>query len=1191
MLHDAGLATEIWGNGKHETLDTSIMKEEKDAKVEIYDYAAKFGLVPRFSVGTTRSSRLRKKSPKLVEVTISMPEQDILVAGSSRSEYMAEVAAAIKFKQEAEKYQAKKGANLVVVKDSSSLSTSNARSFFEFYKLHNRSAKLTLQSKTSSKSTTCQAMLDGMPIGEQAEMTSRKKAEDVAYLIAALHITKQNPKLLSKFLRNLSKNNGQFIGPMHPVDMNMDEESIQLMRQTLVEARKAGLKDGEDELESEEEFDDTRASYRSRVLTEAEKEYLSKALLERYEAYQSRDDLEPLRKAKSELPMNQYRSQVLDIVANNMYCIIIGATGSGKTTQVPQIVLDDYTANGRGGACNVICTQPRKIAATSIAKRVADERAEVIQDSVGYHVRGNVRIPRAGGSINYCTTGILLQQLRRMPDEIFDSTSHIIIDEVHERDILIDFLMLVLKKTVSERISLGKSVPKVVLMSATIDSEMFSNYFSTVPPSQGQIDQTQMEIDCPTLSVPGRTFPVQERYMETILETLNAEHGSSKLRAMSNDEPTQLYFDAEKAFSKANPGKAGTDGFVREQSEEPVIEWKREKIASADGGSVNTEIEDALVPIGLVATTVAHIAQTTKEGAILVFLPGYEEIKKVKVMLVEQRILGLNLDENPAYRLFTLHSSIAEDQIEVFNPSPPGCRKIILATNIAETSVTIPDVQYVVDTGKIREKRYDQVRRITKLQCTWISKSNAKQRAGRAGRVQDGHYYALYPRSRYDSLRAIGLPELLRSDLSETCLDVKAQKFQAPIREFLAEAIEPPPPAAVDVAVENLKDLACLTEDEKLTALGRLLASLPIHPALGKMIVLGVIFRCLDAMIILGAGAEERSLFAVPPTRRSEASAAKKSFMRGGESDHVAFVHAFRELRYLREKRGQNAMWDFAQRNYLHYGAFRSIEGTAQQIETLLVERGLIPPTLPNRRVDQQYGDPALNANSSRVSIIKALAVAGLYPNIAVLTGGQLHRTAGEKNILMHPGSVNAPARKTTEKANPPPKAHTLYTYGALAKANDGKSMFIRDTTRITPLMACLFGGYLFAPFHGRIIEMDDWLPFYVKSNDWSAIKTIMEFRKGLERMQTDAFRDLSSRKSLAEHPVRSVFAQSLLGILESDARVATTNENTWDRVLGDWKDGKENKSAPSPRKFAPPKVDSYRPGMDKNSRKEAAWW
>ncbi|MCJ1320586.1 hypothetical protein MMC15_005926 [Xylographa vitiligo] len=1142
-LHKDGTMKELFGASREKEIDKETLKEERDAKLDIYNYAARYGCVPQISmkkltVGPLRLRRRNQKSSskKAVEVTVELPEQNIKVSGQGQNLVTAEIAAAIKFKQEAEKYHAQQGTDSLVIKDFTALNVDNARSFFEFYKINDAGIRIDVEITTRDEyksfggsSIEATILVDDKAIGQPVLMSTKKKAEDLAYLTAAIELTKKDPTVLPQFLKALRSGNGEILRPVKPVDMSIDDDCILLMRDTLLNARRLGLTDEQEELQSEAEATETkrRGFRRPLGLVEAEKRSIQ---LERlYREYLQNPDLVELRKKREELPMNQFRAKVLDIVSNNTYSIIIGATGSGKTTQVPQIILEQAIRDHKAGRCNIICTQPRRIAATSVARRVADERAERLQDTVGYHVRFDAKLPQVGGSMTYCTTGILLQQLQHSPDEVLDSTSHLIIDEVHERDMQIDFLLIILKKLMTRRIQDGKPTPKVVLMSATMDADLFASYFKNTD-SEGTIS------GCPTLSVPGRTFPVKEQHLEHILTTLDKEYGSSQLQVMYSDIATRDYFQVEKIYAKENPLKASASVDIdAEEEEESIIDWKRARVLSSDGEVVvSNERDDALVPVGLVATTIAHIARTTEEGAILVFLPGLEEMVKVDGLLRNGGLLGTDFGDKSKYKMYMLHSSIAAGQTEVFDAVPTGCRKIILGTNIAETSITIPDVQYVVDTGKLRERQYDQLRRITKLQCTWISKSNSKQRAGRAGRVQNGHYYALFSKQRYELLRAIGLPELLRADLQETCLDVKAQAFNTPIREFLAEAIEPPAPSAVNSAVLNLQALDALTEEEKLTSLGRLLASLPVHPALGKMIVLGVIFRCLDPMLLLGAAAEERNLFLSPLGRRIEAAAAKESFVQGSGSDHIAFLNAFREMRQIRETGGPSALWDHANRNFLHQGAFRSIDSTAKQIEEILVDAKLIPYTPLHARRNYEYGDPALNENSSKVHVVKALALAGLHPNLAVATGGRVLRTRGEKATIVHPSSVNANKGERDSL-----RYGTLLSYSAMAKSNDGRSLFLKDTTESTPLIATLFGGHLQALQHSnRILEVDEWLPFYVKSDDRRAVKTIVEFRKALERLLTGAFGDLSSKRFLAEDPVRESFAKGLVEVLGRDIRL-----------------------------------------------------
>ena len=1139
-----------------EMLDQQTLKDEKDAKLDIYNYAAKYGYVPNISVQTHQPPRLlarrrgrygkAKGNSNVIEVTVELPEQNISVSGYGANLAAAEIAASIKFKQEAERYHAEQGTSSLIIKDSTALSVDNARSFFDFYKILNPRAQVNIditQSKVpGSQGSAFEAvtLVDGHATGKAVLMNTKKKAEDLAYLTAAVSLAGKEPDLLPQFLKAHRSSTGEILMPVNPIDMPVDEDCVLLMRDTLLNARRLGLSDKQEELQSERDMSETRTSRYRPTLGHVATERRSIELERNYRDYLQRPDLEQLRTKRESLPMNQNRAKVLDIVNNHTYSIIIGATGSGKTTQVPQILMEQAITSNKGAECNIICTQPRRIAATSVARRVAEERAEQLQQSIGYHVRFDAKLPQVGGSVLYCTTGILLQQLQHCPDEVLDATSHLIVDEVHERDMQIDFLLIILKKVMARRIKERKSVPKVVLMSATMDSDLFASYFKNFN-AKGEVST------CPTLSVPGRTFPVKEEHLETLLATLDREYGKSQLRAMYNDVATQDYFDVERSYAKDNPSKTTHTSFVPEKEDaESIIDWKRQHITTADGEIVlSNDKNDGLIPLGLVATTIAHIARTTQEGAILVFLPGLDEMVKVDEMLKKENILGVDFRDESKFKFFMLHSSIPDMQKDVFNPVDDGCRKVILGTNIAETSVTIPDVQHVVDSGKLREKRYDQLSRITKLQCTWISKSNSKQRAGRAGRVQNGHYYALFSKERYESFRAIGLPELLRSDLQETCLDVKAQKFNTPIREFLAEALEPPAPEAVNSAVINLQSLAALTDDESLTALGRLLAVLPVHPALGKMIILGVIFRCLDPMILIGAAAEERKIFMNPIGAKREARNAKTSFVHGSSSDHLAFLNAFRQWRKLRATGSTRATWEFANTNFLHQSAIGSIDGTAKQIEAILIDAKLIPQTPSSSRQDYQYGNALLNENSSNPAVIKALVLAGVHPNLALRTGGRVFRTPGEKSTIVHPSSVN-----TAGNDDKPQKFGQLLAYSTLAKSNDGRSLYLRDTSEITPLMVTLFGGRLQNNRHNpQVLELDGWLPFYVKSQDRRAPKTIVEFRKAMERVMTGAFRDLENKRFLAEDPVREVFADGLVEVLNRDVRANQENRR-WGRHI-----------------------------------------
>ena len=1152
-FHEQGILGEILDkdSGTNQVNKASMKKqraEEADAIMDIYNYAARFDAVPKISTKIQSRNAGRNRFKKYVEMTVELPEQGIRVESQSKNVTDAEIQVAKLFREEAEKYQKKHGGDTIVVKDSGALTTDNASKFMDFYKIVRRGVDIQAETTKSRGLCRVQLRINGEDIGEPIEMEARKKAEEIASLTAAIVLKKREPELYPRFLRALQKGNGQILKPVTPIDMYVDEECSLVMRETLLGARRAGLPDVVHDIKSQVDLSDSRKGGYRRSLEAHEAQQRDEDLVKKMNNFLQDPNLADLRTKKAELPMNHYRAQVLNLVNNNVYSIIVGATGSGKTTQVPQILLEDAISKGNGSSCNIVCTQPRRIAAVSVAKRVAVERAENLQDCIGYHVRFDAKLPQIGGTVTYCTTGILQQQLQHFPDEVLDNVSHLVIDEVHERDMLIDFLLILLKKNIMRRKALGKSNPQVVLMSATMDTELFASYFQNDIPGKGTID-------CPALSVPGRTYPVKERYLDEILTDISATDSPSQSTAMHADPSTQAYLDVETRFRKENPMTGSLESAEGPSKDISLIDWKRERNSIVDGAAVDplTEKENGLVPFGLVACTIAHIVKTSQEGAILVFLPGLAEIIKVQETLTSQNF-GPDFNDEAKFKICLLHSSLPAGQNTVFDPVPEGCRKIILSTNIAETSVTIPDVQYVVDTGKLREKQYDQTRRISQLLCTWISKSNAKQRAGRAGRVQHGNYYALYTKERYEKLRAIGLPELLRVDLQEICLKVKAQALQAPIRQFLAEAIEPPDPKAVDSSIIKLQALDALTDDsEALTPLGRLLSSLPVHPSLGKMIVLGIIFRCLEPMIVLGAVSTERSFFLNPVDARDEAARAKISFVQGSfvegrGSDHIAILNAFRELRRIRAVSGDHFLKHFAHQKFLHFSAFKTIEATVLQIESILVEARLIPKSPYLGRGTTPYGGHSLNENSQKIPLIKALALAGFHPNLAINNGGLSFRTVGEKACIVHPHSINNTKWNREKVAR-----NTLYVYSSMARSNDGRSIFLRETTETTPLMVSLFGGSLKQhEERNNIVELDGWLPFYVTSPDRRSAKILVEFRKGLERLLAVAFSELgnlSSRKVglgepsqqenyLAEEESRNLFAQGLVEVLDHDARV-----------------------------------------------------
>ncbi|KAF2714791.1 P-loop containing nucleoside triphosphate hydrolase protein [Pleomassaria siparia CBS 279.74] len=1078
-------------------LSLKELDELERLRIDVYNYCAKFLATPEY---------VRVGSRKNATVHIDFPEQDIHVKATGRLEN-ADLQACAAFIEAANKVPDIS----TPPEEALSLDVSNADEFVRFYARQKRLSKYEDKSEELRGGFKSQIYCEDVPVGEVVHARRKRDAVPLAYLTAAVSLVQKEPSTLRDFRLAARGNDGKVLLALRPIDFqivplmlnDLEKSSRRFLTSASAQARRPSL---------EERI--WTNPHQSRSSSTENSDLRNAELLKRHEAFLTDPLLEKVRSLKASLPMNQYRDGVLKLVNNNTFSIIVGATGSGKTTQVPQIILEDAIVGNRAASVNIICTQPRRIAAKAVATRVASERNETLMNTVGYHVKGENRTSGKPGHVTFCTTGILLKQLQSDADHVMDSTSHIIIDEVHERDLLIDFLMTTLKKLIEERQKANKRVPNVVLMSATMDTELFSSYFQ-------QKDSNGKLKSCPSISVPGRTFPVKEKYLQTILEEFKQTYSKEDLQILE-DKDTRDYLSDEVA--------AGHSTSVMS-----IQQGARNDLA--------TDMKDAIVPVRLVAATIAHICRTTTEGAILAFLPGLPELLSTQKLLLENP-LGVNFSDTSKFRIFLLHSSLKENQDEVFDSLPSGTRKIVISTNIAETSITIPDVQHVVDSGKLRENRYNQLAQITKLQCVWVSKSNMRQRAGRAGRVQNGNYYALYSSSRYDSLDTIGLPEMLRSDLIQVCLDVRAHSNHN-IGEFLAASIQPPNPIAVDASVQDLKDIEALTGQEDITPLGRLLASLPVHPSLGKMIVLGVIFRCLDPLLILGASANERSLFIRPPGSYDQADRAKEAFGQGLFSDPLTTINAFREARHHIVSSGvsrDGRIPHFFTENFLHFGAFNAIDRTMREIEKLLETVGVIPATpQTDRTVPHQCGHASLNRNSGNGSLIRALVLAGHRGNIAINTGNSAGFATQKENFaLIHRSSLNSfigdkRSRRSIEKMKQVPVPPIL-SFG-VRSLNDQNDITLRDTSLVSPLISTLFGGEL--RIDGNLVTVGDRLKFYAKSDGSHRSGVILkQFRRGLDTLLSNALSDLAKQKTLTDDPIRDLFANDVAWIIEHDFAV-----------------------------------------------------
>ena len=338
--------------------------------------------------------------------------------------------------------------------------------------------------------------------------------------------------------------------------------------------------------------------------------------------------------------VNFSRSQILKELDENQALVIKGDTGCGKTTQVPQFIIDHFASRGRGSDCSMIVTQPRRISAISLAERIAYERGEKLGDVVGYQVRLQQSVPPQNGAILFCTTGVLLKKLQS--NLALVGCSHVIIDEAHERSVQTDMLLVLLKRAMQKNPSL-----KVIVMSATINADLFQEY-----------------LGCNAVEVPGRLFPVKMNFLEDIYKI-----GILKNKKVSNSE----------------------------EEEGPIIDCDQ------------------------ITDLIRYISGNKPPGAILCFLPGWGHIQRVQLNLEQYSQSKLNI--------IPLHSKIPYlTQSTIFKPSSDGVRKVILATDIAETGITVPDVVYVIDSACHKEVRWHESRGLSSINVHWISKANLNQR-------------------------------------------------------------------------------------------------------------------------------------------------------------------------------------------------------------------------------------------------------------------------------------------------------------------------------------------------------------------------------------------------------------------------------------------------------------------------------
>lgn len=753
-----------------------------------------------------------------------------------------------------------------------------------------------------------------------------------------------------------------------------------------------------------------------------------------------------LQAEREQLPVFLHRHRIVEALQRHPVVVVAGETGSGKSTQIPQFILEEMLTGGKAAQpCNIVVTQPRRISAMSLAWRVSQELG--CEDGPGSRASlcgYQIRMENLSGEwtrLLYCTTGVLLRKLQQ--DRHLNSLTHIIVDEVHERSVQSDFLLTILKDVVMKRSDL-----QLILMSATADCDKFSKYFNR----------------CPIVTIPGRTFPVEVFHLEDIVE----QTGYSLEK---DSEYSQRILEEEEEVSISVTQKGGK---TLQHQEVIVKDSSSGWDLGADLDNFSSRTKHVLqymnpykINIDLLVDLLNFLDKSPQfaevDGAILVFLPGLAQIQQVYDMLSsDQRFRDKN-----RYRIVPLHSTLSsKDQAAAFTVPPAGVRKIVLSTNIAETGVTIPDVVFVIDTGKTKENKYHESSQMSSLVETFVSKASALQRQGRAGRVRNGFCFRLYPQYRFYSFMDYSIPEILRVPLEELCLHIMKCEYGSP-ENFLSRALDPPQPQSVSNAVNLLRKIgACVPNGHVLTPLGHHLASLPVNVKIGKMLIYGAILGCLEPIATIAAAITEKSPFSTPINRKEEANLAKATLALAN-SDHLTMYNAYLGWKNSQIE-GHKAEMSYCRKHFLNRAALITIEDMKLELMKMMEQAGFW-----SSRHSTHFKLHAGSLSKPQNSILNAVLTAGLYDNVArvVYTPSVdvLERVActvetPQGKAQVHPSSVN----------------RMLQTHGWLLYQEKVKytKIYLRDTTLISPFPMLLFGGDIDIQHRERLITLDGWIHF-----------------------------------------------------------------------------------------------------------------
>uniref|UniRef100_A0A914ZBK4 RNA helicase n=1 Tax=Panagrolaimus superbus TaxID=310955 RepID=A0A914ZBK4_9BILA len=723
------------------------------------------------------------------------------------------------------------------------------------------------------------------------------------------------------------------------------------------------------------------------------------------------------------LPAYHMKSKIMETIRNYQIIMVTGGTGCGKTTQVPQFVLEEAAATQQ--KVRIICTQPRRLPAIAVAERVAKERGEELPGTVGYHIRLEQKT-KYETVLTYCTSGVLSRLLTI--DAIAKNVSHIILDEIHEREQNTDYLLIALREALHVRKDL-----KVILMSATMEGnrETFLRYFEKhsigvvdipsrlhnvdkfflgdvlamtsylsgnpdVAPVTGafpQVEQWAHDRSGATVGIPMQpcnTAPDLNQYgylhsihpsastpslqitdpIEQIATQITSSQSFVRQSSLYNDPiaapysaviptvayenyappsaaPTTngFYFEGGNGYA-SNGGYSHettfNSGFRRDKDVDPMatlcqisaqigpqprkfdkqyannlsrIPYSRETLCDLYNQSDARYFSN---PDGIDHDLTTHVINflmdSEEKGSILVFLPGYDDILAIRDRLRDQPCTQTRPE------IYTLHSQMNSlDQQRVFEEiKDAGARKVILSTNIAEASLTIDDVIFVIDCGKVKEKMYDHYSRISQLKTVWIAKSNAEQRSGRAGRCRHGYCFRLYSEQEYGTMNDTQIAEMKRAAIHDVCLHAKMFAPESmSVKTFLGMAPEPPSSEAIDNSFAFLQQLGALFAftnaspfdadveppsysslrkdiEPDITELGSIIAQLPLEPQLARMLLFGISLQCFNPIVTLVAALSHRDPFILPLGEERQLALSARDCLGGHDlSDHLMLIRAF----------------------------------------------------------------------------------------------------------------------------------------------------------------------------------------------------------------------------------------------------------------------------------------------------------